>query len=249
MRNLDVLKVFSALLLVLSIFSCAEESKMLDNAEFGYQYFPVDIGDYRLFRVDSTIVDNNGGTILQSRFFIKEEITESFKSAFGETIFRVERSRSETRDGNYTITDVWTAQRDEVIAIRTEENLRFNKLKFPIVLNNKWEGNAFENLTDVFIAGDRVEVYKDWGDYEVIAKGINMTVFGIDYSDVVTVKQADHDFLLEKRSSYEHYAPNVGLIRKEMVILDTQCQTCENQAWIDKADKGFILSQILIEHN
>jgi len=237
------------LLIGFSIYSCGEETRTLDNAEFGYQYFPIDIGDYRLYRVDSTIVDNGGATILESRTFIREEITESFKSATGETIFRVERSKSDSREGTYTITDVWTSQKTEQVAIRTEENLTFNKLVFPIVLNNKWEGNTFENLTDVFVAGDRVEVYKDWGDYEVVADGIDMSVFGVNYSDVVSVKQADHDFELERRSSYEHYAPNIGLIKKEMQIFDTQCQTCENDAWLDKADRGFSLFQILIEHN
>lgn len=249
MRNLGILKVIGVLCIVFSIYSCGEETKTLDNAEFGYQYFPVDIGNYRLFRVDSTIVDNNGATILESRTFIKEEITESFKSASGETVFRIERSKSESREGTYVITDVWTAQRNEQVAIRTEENLRFNKLIFPIVINNEWEGNTFENLTDVIIAGDRIEVYKDWGDYEVVADGIDLDVFGITYSDVVTVKQADHDFLLERRSSYEYFAPNIGLIKKEMEIFDTQCQTCESQAWLDKADRGFKLTQILIEHN
>jgi len=249
MKKVSTLKLFFALLIGLSMYSCGDETKMLDNAEFGFQYFPLEIGDYRKFRVDSTVVDNNGNTILESRTFILEEITESFKSATGETVFRVQRSQSESRDGNYTITDIWTSMRDQSIGIRTEENLRFNKLIFPIALNTTWEGNTFENLTDVIIAGERIEVYKDWGDYEIVADGINMSVFGVDYTDVVSVKQADHDFILERRSSYEHFAPNVGLIKKEMEIFDTQCQTCENDPWLEKANRGFKLTQVLIEHN
>ena len=43
---------------------------------------------------------------------------------------------------------------------------------------------------------------------------------------------------------------NVGLIFKEMKILDTQCIIdCEGQPWEQKAEKGFILRMEIISHN
>lgn len=248
MKTLSNFKYWVFLVAIMFIYSCEEEAKVLDNAEFGYHYFPLEIGSYKIFRVDSTIIDESGNKIIESRSFIKEEITESYENEAGEIVFKVERSASETRDGDFRITDVWTAQKGETVATRTEENLRFNKLVFPLALGNEWQGNQFDNDTKVFIAGEAVKVYKDWGDYKIINKGTDLTVFGVDYSDVVSVEQANHDFILETRTVYEHYAPYIGLIKKEMTILDTQCN-CPDEAWIDKAERGFIMTEILIEHN
>ncbi|MBT8234118.1 MAG: hypothetical protein HKO66_00820 [Saprospiraceae bacterium] len=248
MKYIEFLKVVSCLFLIGLMASCTEESKSLADIESGSNYFPMEIGDYRLYRVDSLLIDDQGGTHRTSQYFVKEEITESFINSANELVYRIERSQSEERTGFYRVTDVWTAQKNENIVIRVEENLTFNKMIFPVSMNNTWEGNAFENLTEVIVAGETIWVYKDWGDYEIVADGIEKRVFGIDYQDVISVKQADHDFGIERRYAYEHYAPEVGLISKEMLILDTQCE-CPGQEWLEKATKGFKLSQVLVEHN
>ena len=56
--------------------------------------------------------------------------------------------------------------------------------------------------------------------------------------------------LIELREAIEKYARNVGLIEKQMRILDTQCIIeCEGEPWEVKAEKGFILKQRILEFN
>lgn len=242
-------KSLLAVILVTSLFfSCSEESKMLDDALFGYEYFPVDTNKYWVYAIDRTIIDDNGATIINETEFVREAITETFVNGAGDSIYRIERSISDTQAGPYAITDIWTAERTLSAAFRTEENLEFVKMVYPINVGAQWEGNNFDELIDINVADESVKVYKDWGDYECTAKGISLIVNGVEYLDVLTVVQGDFSSDIERRYAVEHYAPGVGLIKKEMIILDTQC-VCAGETWLEKAERGFTLSQNLVEHN
>jgi len=243
------LKFIGAILLLgLTFLSCEDQSKSIDDSFYGYQYFPLTVGKYRIYQVDSTVVRMFGSQLDKSRSYIKEEIAESFVNNSGDTVFRIERSVSQNQDGPYTISDVWTAERDGEGAYRTEENLRFNKLKFPIELGAKWQGNLFDNLIEVEVGGENIWVYKDWGDYELVSRGFERSLGGSSYSDVISIMQADHDFGIERRYSQEYYAPGIGLIERSMEIFDTQCQ-CPNLSWEQKAEAGFSMKQILVDSN
>ncbi len=228
--------------------ACEDKVKTLDASFFDYEYFPMEIGDYWVYRVDSTTVESQGANIRKSKNFVREEIIESFINAEGKTVFMIQRSLSDSLNGRYLVRDIWTAEMTDESAFRIEENLRFNKLSFPIDLDDQWQGNLFDNLVEQVVAGETMWVYKDWGDYQVIADGIERVVNGQLYTGVVAVKQADHDFGLERRFAIEYYAPEVGLIERQMAIYDTQC-VCPGQTWEEKASAGFTLNQILLEHN
>ena len=61
-----------------------------------------------------------------------------------------------------------------------------------------------------------------------------------DYADVLTIQaQSDPKILTEKRYSLEKYAKGVGLVYREIRILDTQ-KLDASTAWEKKAQKGFI---------
>ena len=60
----------------------------------------------------------------------------------------------------------------------------------------------------------------------------------------------------ERRLVREKYAKEVGLVAREMFIFDSDyCNEepvpldCETIAWEDKAEKGFILRQVIIDFN
>ena len=228
--------------------SCGEESKTLDRELFGFEYFPVEVGKFWIYKYDETLIRNQGNVLDQSVTYVREEISDVFVDAVGDSVYTLRRSESPTLDGNFQITDVWTTKMSENAARRVEENLTFVKLIFPFNVGTTWDGNLFDPLTTVNVAEESVWVYKDWKDYEVVAKGIDLQVEGETYTEVASVEQADFTSEIERRYAIEHYAPGVGLIKKEMVILDTQC-SCPGETWIEKAEAGFTLTQTLVDHN
>ena len=205
-----------------------------------------------VYQVDSVIYDitQSGTEQIFSTAFIKEEIVETFTDNTGRQVYRIERYYRQDETNPWEIKDVWTAGVRNNQAERTEENLRFIKMVFPLREGTIWNGNLFIDETTIIpIAGESLEVYKNW-EYEVIGVGVPDEIRGIVYDEVATMTQANNENLIEYRYSLEKYAKNIGLIYKEMKILDTQCiDACEGQPWEDKAEKGFILRQFLISHN
>ena len=121
---------------------------------------------------------------------------------------------------------------------------------FPLQDNLTWDGNRYiDETTTISIAGESIEVFKSW-EYEVNYVGEPAVVNNVIFEQVTEIVQADNENLIELRESKEQYAKGVGLIYREMRILDTQCiSQCEGQTWEEKAEKGFILRQILLDHN
>jgi hypothetical protein len=67
---------------------------------------------------------------------------------------------------------------------------------------------------------------------------------------VLTVREADSENLIELRRSRVKYAKGIGLVYRELWVLDTQCiEQCDGKPWEEKAEKGFILSQTITAHN
>jgi hypothetical protein len=68
------------------------------------------------------------------------------------------------------------------------------------------------------------------------------------YNQVAIVSLADSENLIEYRWGREYYAKGIGLIYKELRVLDTQ-KIDPTTAWEEKAEKGFIVKQRLLSYN
>ena len=248
-QTLLLLFLFTALL-----YSCSENTKTEDfNVEFGYEYFPLEIGQYRTYVVDSTLYDIGPSAeiiVRKSRTFVKHEITDTIMDNLGRIGYVVERYERVNDSLQWEIKDIWTTFKTDSEAEWVEENLRFIKMVFPLKDGVSWNGNRFIDATTIVsVAGESVEVFKSWS-YEVQDMGIAMNYSALNFDDVAIISQADSENLIEIRESEEHYAKGVGLVFREMRILDTQCiSECEGQTWEEKAEKGFILRQEIIDFN
>ena len=247
-KNITISTLFIFLVISLFIVSCGDETKRLDRSAFGFEFFPLEESQYWVYKVDETLIKSEGTQNTTSTYYLREDVTERFINTVGDTIFKIQRSISDTQDGAYVATDLWTAEVTENAVYRVEENLEFVKMIFPFSVGTTWDGNLFDNQTDVIIAENEVKVYKDWGQYEVAAKGIPFSVEGENYTDVTRIDQADFESAIERRYAVEYYAADVGLIQKELEIFDTQC-VCDGQTWLEKAEAGFKLTQTLVDHN
>lgn len=244
------MKYLFAITTLLFLFSCKTEEDTF-QLETGEEYFPLAIGKYVVYEMDSTIYDPNGTEMVRQSFTqLREEIVDTLRDANDELVYKVEQF---TRLGDtlpWAIQNVYTTSIVNNQAQRTEENLKFIKMTFPVRDNNSWDGNIFiDDATIVIVAGETIEMFKGW-DYRITEVDLVDTIGGEIFEPVVLIEQADNENAIELRSSIEKYAPNVGLIYKEISILDTQCiEDCEGQPWSEKAEKGFSLKQRILEYN
>lgn len=233
-------------LMAVLFYSCSEESILPVPVDLQSEYYPLEKGKTWIYSTDSIVYNLQLGSVDTLRGFVKETIRESFETSAGSTTFVIERSFRRSLEDDWSLTDVFSASYIDNKATRTEENLRFVKLLLPPVENQEWDGNQFiDESIIVNINGENIQVYKNWNS-EVVAINDNFTVGMLDYTDVVEVQLADSENSIEKRYAKEIYARDVGLIYREMVIIDTQ-NTNLDLPIEERAEKGFVLTQTLIQ--
>ena len=250
MKNILLL----CLILTGTFFACENEPDDF-QPDYGFDYFPAEIGTVRHYEVDTVYFRISNPRYDTTRTQLQEILTNTLLNNAGDTIIRVERSERLAAEDAWQITDIYSEQIDFQNIYRKEENVRFLKLALPPTVNKTWDGNAeIPEDKNVSVAGENIEMFKSW-DYRILSAGEPETVNGYDFDDVLTVQLADSDSEIEYRYGIEKYARGVGLIYRELRILDTQCKACCNAPdgtipiectvlpWDERADEGFIMIQ------
>jgi len=76
------------------LFQSCEGGTEADPIEFGYDYFPLEIGKYIEYDVDSIIYDISAGNnviVTSNSIQVREEVTDSFPDNEGRIVYRIER--------------------------------------------------------------------------------------------------------------------------------------------------------------
>ncbi|PKK37614.1 hypothetical protein BWI96_03835 [Siphonobacter sp. SORGH_AS_0500] len=195
-------KLLAFLFVGLSFWACNPSKN--DPQSAGYEYFPLEKGNYIVYDVTATqyAIAQDSTT---SRYQIKEVVADSFPSLDGLASFRIERFRRNTSDQAWSIDSVWTARRTIDKAIRTENNIPYVKLTFPTYLDQRWNGNQLNGL--------------DEKEYKVSRIHESMGVGGNNFPETLTVLQESKSTEIDLVNRQETYAKGIGLIRRERTEL------------------------------
>ncbi len=247
--------------LMLLLFACngrhTIQPEPLDADQFAY--FPLEIGKYVAYQVDSVVYDfaAGGGTVQDSsRTFAKEIVSDTLRGNLGELQYVIERYERADASSTWVFKTASIASRSVTEAIRTEDNWRFLKLVFPLDRRSAWDGNLWiDESREIEIAGERMRPFTNWA-YEVDSVDVQALVGQFSFDSTLLVTEADDSNVIERRLSRVRYAKHIGMVWREQWILDSQyCnQTpppadCETRPWEQKAEKGFILRQTVISFN
>ncbi|UOQ68368.1 hypothetical protein [Hymenobacter volaticus] len=133
--------LLAAALLAVAVAGCKNESVTIVPADTNY--YPLAVGDFRIYNVTDTIWTRNVKSYNQFQF--RERVAEEYVDATGRQAFRVVRSRRNTA------TDPWVD--DSVLVVSpaagnvlvTRNNVRRVELIFP-VREGYWNANAFNDI-------------------------------------------------------------------------------------------------------
>jgi hypothetical protein len=128
----------------LAVAGCKNESVKVEPADTNY--YPLAVGDYRIYNVVDTIWTRNVKTY--NRFQLREQVAEQYTDNTSREAFRIIRSR------RATATDAWRA--DSVLVVSpaatnvlvTRNNNPRVELIFP-VRDGYWNANAFNNMNGI----------------------------------------------------------------------------------------------------
>lgn len=220
------------------------------------KYFPLAIGQVTEYRVDSVAYNEVPGVGLvqdSSTTYLREVVTDTLRDNLGNVQWKVEQYERRSENDNWVIARIWTAERTEAQAVRTEENLRFLRLIFPMNRRSEWDGNIWiGDEQTVTVAGQTIRPFVNW-NYEVDSIDIPRAIGSFNFEQVLVVTEVDETNIIEKRFSRSVYAKNVGLVFREQWIADSQyCNKipvpadCATKPWEEKAERGYYLRQTIL---
>ena len=198
--------IFFISIFIFFFFSCKKDKPVTASVNFGYNYYPNDVGHYVIYQVDS-IYANNPNQFDSTRYQLKELIAATFLDNSGRPTLRMERYykmfhfTTHTWDSAWSVPKVWSATRTQTTLERKEENITYLRFIFPPRLNTQWNGNVYNTL------GDK--------EYQITSLDLHDVVGGMPFDSVALVSQFQSINLIQYQNEFEKYARNVGLIYKE----------------------------------
>lgn len=187
---------------------CRKQAQLPGNDQ---DYFPAEQGNYRIYEVDSTVYNEIPRDTFYFKYLVKEVFAEQFTDDQGKKVWRLERFiKKHHPAANYDsmpwqIKDVWVADTDARRVQVVEENQRFTKLIFPVVVGEQWDGNAANGT------GKQLYSYK----YKDRAE----TLGHLNFDKVLLVKQKDLVTLISVEVAEEKYARGVGMVWSSYTML------------------------------
>ncbi|HIA36291.1 MAG TPA: hypothetical protein EYN89_06025 [Flavobacteriales bacterium] len=187
-------------LLLFGIYSCKKDSPT--ELDMGYNYYPNNVGSRIIYDVDSIIRDDFFEPIaIDTSVYQIKEVNESvYLDSEGRETMRIERYKRSNSTMPWVIKDIWYANRTASMVERTEENIKYRKLVFPVRNDLSWNGNA-------------ANIAEEWNcQYSDV--NMPMTLGGIDFDSTLIVNQKDENLGNTYDYFQEGYAAGIGLVYK-----------------------------------
>lgn len=228
------------------VLSCSKDDEPT-TIDLGYEYQPLEIGYWLEYQVDSVFFNdfNNPPTRDTFQFFLREYFESTFLDLNLDTNIRVEQSVRNQAGMPWTIRHIASYKRTPINLQKVEHDLRYVKFAFPPSVGKNWQGHIYINVIDQPVLEFLDRTRYDW-EYRFTAVNEPLTVGSFQFDSTATILQIDEENLFEKKFSEEIYAKNVGLVSKEMIILETQAPP-SSVPFIDRAETGFMVKYTLTD--
>jgi hypothetical protein len=227
--SISIFTLCAFFLFALFFSSCKD--KVIPPVEVGYEYFPVEVGHWIEYEVDSIVYDDFTGTIDTSHYFIKEVFESEFIDNQNRPTVRMERYFKAADTLNYNLKDIWYVNLTNSTAEKVEENYRITKLAFPINFLQSWDKNAFNVNDEIIYEYDDIHETK--------------TINTLSFDSTITAQHYDQVTLISEDYEFEIYAKNVGMIKKKFVHLEKVWDN-PSQVWV--IESGVILEYKIIDY-
>lgn len=181
------------------------ETQEGEPAYMGYEYFGYSEGKWLIYEVDSTVYDDFLEEIFHYNYQVKEVNSGFFINARGDSSMRIERFFRADESQPWQIKNVWTAELQSQRALKTEENITYVKLAFPLKQNHTWNGNLYNTKQS--------QTYRVTDIHSPHHEGL------LEFDSTLTVLQKEFITLIGEEYQYEVYAAGIGMIRKKYLEL------------------------------
>ncbi len=200
MKKRYVHSVFASLFFIFIIgeIGCKRNEVEPTVSDFGYDYYPIDLGTTWEYQVDSIQFKPFDSRIDTFQFMVKHIVVDTFIDATGVKSSIINVYHSDSIGGSYKLNRSVTKRVFDYRAEVTDTNFKVISLVFPPNKLKYWDANAFNTNPTL--------------EYEIIDNLETETIGSNEYNDVVHVVQQDEDFRTIKNYGIEKYSKHFGMI-------------------------------------
>lgn len=183
-------------------FACDNLDSNLPPPQEGGKFFYPKIGQSIVYEVEDTAYELTGTFTVQT-YQSKEVNAATFKDLDGKEALRIERFRRENEAQPWAFDSVFSAKIEIDKALKTENNVTYVKMSFPMKEGLKWNGNAFNAFKN------------DSYEMKNVNQSFQTNRQKFDHS--VTIIQQNDSSLVDLKKRIEVYAEGIGLVYQEKV--------------------------------
>lgn len=226
-NQVKAIKVFTFFVLF-SLVSCKTEELCgcITPPQTGKEFFYPLLGQAVIYDVQETQYALTSVPTIKN-YQLKEVIALFFTDTDGKEALRLERYRRENDSQKWIIDSVFLAKRELDKALKTENNVTFVKLIFPISEGLKWNGNAYNSL------GNDI--------YELKKLNQSFKTNGQNFPKTLTVVQQNDSTLVDLKRRLEVYAEGIGVVYQEKINVSY----CNSSDCLGKGKIDFGIKYIL----
>ncbi|MFN2458328.1 MAG: hypothetical protein ABR502_09025 [Chitinophagaceae bacterium] len=217
---------------VLFLPGCDPEKEEFQSSNVT-DYFPLQVGKYITYRLDSTVFTVQGRAEEVHSYQEKHEVNAQVTDNLGRPSYRIFRyirdlagTQAWRANGTYFITPLENSI--EII----ENNLRIVRLISPIREGTTWKGNRYlaTNPYGSQYTFSNDDAMADW-EFTIDSVNTSFVVNGTTIDSVITITQVNESInvpITDARSyafkslSVDKFAKNIGLIYQELVLWEYQ---------------------------
>lgn len=231
--------------LLIFLSNCKKDT--VKTVDLGKDYIPLEIGFWQEYKVDSITFSDftDPVSIDTASYFLREIIESSYLDLDNDTNYRVEQTKR-YENTSWVINNIFSQKATSMNFQKVENDLRFVKFVFPPEENKAWNGNIYLDVIDE----PSLDFYNpnkfEW-EYTITSIDKNLQVGEFTFESCVTIEQIDDENLFEKKYSKEIYAKDVGLVYKELTILETQAAP-STAPFVERAENGFTLKYTISDY-
>jgi hypothetical protein len=208
------------------LFACDNRNSNLPPPQDGGNFFYPNVGQSVVYDVEETQYELTGKFMVKT-YQLKETNASTFKDAEGKEALRIERYRRESDAQKWVIDSIFIAKKEIDKALKTENNVTYIKISFPIKEGLKWNGNAYNSFGN--------------DTYELKRVNQPFQTNGQKFENTVSVIQQNDSTLVDLKRRVEVYAAGVGMIYQEKINVSY----CNSGDCLGKGKIDFGTKQIL----